>query len=164
MMRYEDVSELVRIIDSSSCTEVVLDTAELKLVVRRNGAGTPGAQVEAPKLAPVPTSVVPGDNPAPEKTDSSTLAKTPHRTGGGDTPGIVEAPMIGTFYRAPSPGAAPFVEIGTHVQAGDPLCLIEVMKLYTTIFSPKAGFVREICAADNELVEYGRALFVIEPQ
>lgn len=71
--------------------------------------------------------------------------------------------MIGTFYGAPAPGQPPFVQLGSQVAAGDKLCLIEVMKLYTTIFAPASGIIREICAHDGELVEYGQTLFVIEP-
>ena len=75
----------------------------------------------------------------------------------------VTAPMVGTFYRSPSPDAPPFVEIGTVVHPGQPLCIIEVMKLFTTINAEFAGRVTQIGAEVGELVEYGRTLFVIEP-
>ncbi|MGC2711893.1 MAG: biotin/lipoyl-containing protein, partial [Pseudolabrys sp.] len=75
----------------------------------------------------------------------------------------VTAPMVGTFYRAPNPEAPPFVEIGSVVHAGQPLCLIEVMKLFTTINSEVSGRIIQIGAENAELVEYGRTLFVIEP-
>ena len=71
--------------------------------------------------------------------------------------------MVGTFYRAPGPDAPPFVEVGMVVREGQPLCLIEVMKLFTTINSEIAGRVVQIGAENGELVEYGRTLFVIEP-
>ena len=76
---------------------------------------------------------------------------------------LVTSPMVGTFYRAPSPDAPPFVEVGQHVRKGDPLCLIEVMKLFTTIASEHDGRVVQIGAENAELVEFGRTLFVIEP-
>jgi acetyl-CoA carboxylase biotin carboxyl carrier protein len=151
MLRYEDIAELVRIIDSSSCAEFVLDTAELKLTLRRHGTvgpiasvPTPSAPTAAPRAAPM---IAPTQN-------ATAPMLTGHQT--------VEAPMIGTFYAAPAPGQPPFVQPGSQVAAGDKLCLIEVMKLYTTIFAPVAGIIREICAQDGELVEYGQALFVIE--
>ena len=75
----------------------------------------------------------------------------------------VVAPMVGTFYRAPSPDAPPFVEIGSAVVKGQPLCLIEVMKLFTTIAAEHDGRIVQIGAENAELVEYGRTLFVIEP-
>ncbi|MGA8628588.1 MAG: biotin/lipoyl-containing protein, partial [Pseudolabrys sp.] len=75
----------------------------------------------------------------------------------------ITAPMVGTFYRAPNPEAPPFVEVGSVVRIGQPLCLIEVMKLFTTINSEVSGRIIQIGAENAELVEYGRALFVIEP-
>ena len=71
--------------------------------------------------------------------------------------------MVGTFYRSPSPGAPPFVEIGTRVKQGDPICIIEVMKLFTTIHAEWNGSVREIGSENGQLVEYGQMLFVITP-
>ena len=76
----------------------------------------------------------------------------------------VTAPMVGTFYRCPTPEEPPFVEPGSEVESGAPLCLVEVMKLFTTIYAPCAGTVREVRAEDAELVEYGQVLFVIEPR
>ena len=71
--------------------------------------------------------------------------------------------MLGTFYRAPAPEAPPFVEIGAVVRKGQPLCLIEVMKLFTTIHAERDGRVVHIGAENGELVEHGRSLFVLEP-
>jgi acetyl-CoA carboxylase biotin carboxyl carrier protein len=83
-------------------------------------------------------------------------AKAPHQI-------EVVAPMVGTFYRSPAPDAPPFVESGSTVRKGEPLCLIEVMKLFTTITSEYDGRIVQIGAENGELVEYGRILFVIEP-
>jgi acetyl-CoA carboxylase biotin carboxyl carrier protein len=70
--------------------------------------------------------------------------------------------MVGTFYRAPSPGASPFVEVGSRVDVGDTLCIIEAMKMLNQIEADKAGTVAAILAENAEPVEYGQALFVIE--
>ncbi|MCB2101088.1 MAG: acetyl-CoA carboxylase, biotin carboxyl carrier protein, partial [Rhodobacterales bacterium] len=75
----------------------------------------------------------------------------------------VSAPMVGTFYRRSKPEEPPFVEEGTVVKAGDPLCLIEVMKLYTTIEAPADGRVVSIAAEDAALVEFDQPLIVLEP-
>ncbi len=162
MLRYEDVAELVRIIDSSSCAEFVLDTAEVKLTLRRHGAGGPPVSA-APSVAQSP-----GPSPAPRvaPNQGQTAPAPPSQSPAPPIPTghhPVEAPMIGMFYTAPAPGEPAFVQPGSQVAAGDKLCLIEVMKLYTTIFAPVAGMVREICARDGELVEFGQTLFVIEP-
>jgi acetyl-CoA carboxylase biotin carboxyl carrier protein len=71
--------------------------------------------------------------------------------------------MVGTFYRAPSPQDPPFVEVGDRVEAGDPVCMIEVMKLFTTIEAQQAGRIVEIAVENATAVEYDQALFVIEP-
>jgi acetyl-CoA carboxylase biotin carboxyl carrier protein len=158
-LRYEEVAEILKIIDSSSCDEVIVETGDIKLVVRRNASpGYVAPPVERTGSAPV-TAVTPGP-----RTDT---AAAPRRatTAQAATAGQIEvtAPMVGTFYRSPAPDAPPFVEIGTVVQPGQPLCIIEVMKLFTTINSEHGGRVSEIGAEVGDLVEYGRTLFVLEP-
>jgi acetyl-CoA carboxylase biotin carboxyl carrier protein len=74
---------------------------------------------------------------------------------------IVKAPMVGTFYRSPNPGAAPFVDVGQTVKEGDPLCIIEAMKLLNEIEADKAGVIKEILVENGDPVEYGQPLFVI---
>jgi len=73
----------------------------------------------------------------------------------------VAAPMVGVFYVAPSPGAEPFVRVGSKVKKGDTLCILEAMKLMNEVVAEKDGEVVEVCCEDGELVEYGRALFRI---
>jgi acetyl-CoA carboxylase biotin carboxyl carrier protein len=77
---------------------------------------------------------------------------------------VVKAPMVGTFYRAPSPGAPPFVEVGDRVQPDSVVCIIEVMKLMNTIHAETAGIVREIRVENSQPVEFGQVLLVIEPE
>lgn len=74
---------------------------------------------------------------------------------------LVPAPMVGTFYRAPNPGAAPFVEVGQSVKEGDALCIIEAMKLLNEIEADKSGVIKEILIENGEPVEFGQPLFVI---
>ncbi|HCN70436.1 MAG TPA: acetyl-CoA carboxylase biotin carboxyl carrier protein [Pusillimonas sp.] len=73
----------------------------------------------------------------------------------------VKAPMVGTFYRAPNPGASPFVEVGQSVKEGEPLCIIEAMKLLNEIEADKSGVIKEILVENGEPVEYGQPLFII---
>jgi acetyl-CoA carboxylase biotin carboxyl carrier protein len=165
-LSYDEIAEILKIIDGSSCDEVIIDTADMKLVVRRNSAGA--AHVvqadDAPVIAshppapppPATASVMPSSTSTQPSPSATTVAKAPHQA-------EVVAPMVGTFYRAPAPDAPPFVEIGSMVHKGQPLCLIEVMKLFTTIASDYDGRVVQIAAENAELVEYGRTLFVIEP-
>ncbi|MGH6705145.1 MAG: acetyl-CoA carboxylase biotin carboxyl carrier protein [Bradyrhizobium sp.] len=155
-LSYEDVAEILKIIDSSSCDEVIVETGDIKLVVRRNTApGHAGPAAERAGVAPAIAA-----RPRPNAT-TARQATTGQTAAAGQIE--VTAPMVGTFYRAPSPDAPPFVEIGTLVQPGQPLCIIEVMKLFTTINSECAGRVVQIGAETGDLVEYGRTLFIIEP-
>jgi acetyl-CoA carboxylase biotin carboxyl carrier protein len=159
-LRYDQVAELIKIIDASACDDFVLETAELKLSLRRRGAGDaalsarPAEPVRQAAVAPAPA----GGGPSPA---AGPGASAPAAGGAGRE---MRAPMVGTFYRAPSPEAPPFVEVGDRVTVGQPLCVIEVMKLFTTLHAEVAGKITEIGAANGELVEYGAVLFVIEPE
>ena len=151
-LRYDEIAEILKLIDSSSCDEFIVETADVKLIVRRNGA-TGHAELLSDRplpAAPAASSGAREPRVAPSKTET--------------TAGQIEvtAPMVGTFFRAPSPDAQPFIEIGSTVAKGQPLCLIEVMKLFTTINSDIAGRVVQIGAENGELVEYGQTLFVVE--
>lgn len=161
---YKDISEIIGLVDaSSSCEELVLETDEIKLVVRRRGAGGT-APVAA---APVTTHADAASRPAaavaasfrPDHESRAALRPAVQPAQGTH---VVTSPMVGTFYRAPSPDAQPFVQEGSQVSAGDPLCIIEVMKLFTTINSEFSGTVREIGAENGQPVEFGQMLFVIE--
>jgi acetyl-CoA carboxylase biotin carboxyl carrier protein len=157
-LSYDEIAEILKIIDGSSCDELIVETGDIKLVVRRNNAGAPVAPASS-NLAASPAIVAPASvKPAPPAPSSAArvLEKAPHQI-------EVMAPMVGTFYRSPSPDAPPFVEIGSTVRKGEPLCLIEVMKLFTTIKGEHDGRIVQIGAENAELVEYGRTLFVIEP-
>ncbi len=150
-VRYDEISEILKVIDSSSCDEFVLETGDVKLVVRRRGAAGPAPAIEPAR--PLPAA------PSPAQPAVGTAAPALHD---GST-GVVTAPMVGTFYRSPSPGVAAFVEMGGKVKKGDTICIIEVMKLFTTIQAEWNGTVTEIGAENAKLVEYGQMLFVITP-
>ena len=153
-LSYDEITEILKIIDSSSCDEVVIETGDVKLVVWRRGAGS--ASLAAPP-----------DTMAIAEQIGNAATETP-RLQPSNAPAVAEghialrAPMIGTFYRAPAPDAPPFIEIGANVEKGDPVCIIEVMKLFTTIHAECSGRVVEIGAENATLVEYGQILFVID--
>ena len=161
-LSYKDVAEILKIIDASSCEEVILELEGIKLTVRRGASGYEGgAAMPASAPAPAPAPLTPQTSTAP-----ATPAQVEAPTAGtavesGDV--TIRAPMVGTFYRAPSPGKPAFVEVGSSITAGDPVCLIEVMKLYTTIESTHTGTIRAINANDGDLVEFDQPLFVIDP-
>ncbi|HEX3464069.1 MAG TPA: acetyl-CoA carboxylase biotin carboxyl carrier protein [Candidatus Elarobacter sp.] len=131
---------------------------EIEIVRRDPAVHAPGPAVYAAPPG-VPPAVPPGGAAAP--------------AGGGEIPGAsrgpgpnvrrVTAPVVGVFYRAPAPGVDPFVEVGSRVQAGDPLCILEAMKLMNEINSEYAGVVSNILVENGELVSLGQELFWIEP-
>ena len=128
----DDVREILRLIDESELDELRIDTPELQLHVRR---GAKPAAVEPELPAAVPLS---GELHA------------------------IESPMLGVFYRASAPGAAPYVDVGTRVEPETVVCLIEVMKMMNSIVAGVSGTIVEICAANAELVEFGQPLFRVE--
>jgi acetyl-CoA carboxylase biotin carboxyl carrier protein len=156
-LSYDQVSEILKIIDSSACEEFVLETGDIKIVLRRRSAN--GAAQPVSSESPV-ASAATGPSPAgaPQRPAEPSLA---HENAEGLV--VVRAPMVGTFYSSPSPGAPPFVEIGSRVKKGDPLCIVEVMKLFTTITADSDGTIAEIGTENATLVEYGQMLFVMKP-
>jgi len=155
-LRYEEVAEILKIIDSSNCDEISIETPEIKLFVRRSAVDGPETMRSPSGPAVVqsaPASEIKGETPQPADGKIALAAGQFE----------VTAPMVGTFYRAQSPEAPPFVEIGSVVSKGQPLCLIEVMKLFTTVHAEQDGRVVHIGAENGEFVEYGRTLFVLEP-
>jgi acetyl-CoA carboxylase biotin carboxyl carrier protein len=160
-LTYDEIAEIIKLIDSSSCDELVVETGDIKLVVRRNGASA-GAAAEYVERGSAPVAV---SAAAPRKARAAAPKVAAADAADATAAGQIEvaAPMVGTFYRAPSPDARAFVDVGDVVGVGDPLCLIEVMKLFTTINAEVAGRIVQIGAENGELVEYGRTLFVIEP-
>ena len=155
-LSYSDVAEIVKIVDSSNCDEVSLELEGAKILIRRKGAPEPAQVAAAPAPASAPAAPAPAPDAAAAAQPSATASTAP---ASGNQ---VVAPMVGTFYSRPSPEEAEFVSVGTDVEIGTPLCIIEVMKLFTTIESTRAGTVRAILATDGEMVEYGQPLFVID--
>jgi acetyl-CoA carboxylase biotin carboxyl carrier protein len=149
--RYEEVAEILKIIDSSNCDEISIETAEIKLFIRRSGIGR-AETMRSPSGPAAPAREIKREAPRPADGKIALVADQFEIT----------APMVGTFYRGQSPEAPPFVEIGSVVSGGQPLCLIEVMKLFTTVHAEQDGRVVHIGADNGEFVEYGRALFVLE--
>jgi acetyl-CoA carboxylase biotin carboxyl carrier protein len=153
-LNYDDIAEILKIIDGSSCDELIVETGDMKLVIRRNNAGaghTASLDSGSGSIAvasAAPQAVLSAAPPA------KALAKSPHQI-------EVSAPMVGTFYRAPSPGADPFVQVGDTVKEGQTICIIEAMKLLNEIESDKSGVVKEILVENGQAVEYGQPLFVV---
>jgi acetyl-CoA carboxylase biotin carboxyl carrier protein len=146
----DDVREILRIIDESQLDELRIDMPDFRLHVRRGGAPPPAVETPPPERRGEPAPAAPPE-PAAPTTASPNGAAT------------IDAPMLGTFYRASAPGEQPFVDVGSKVDADTVVCLIEVMKMMNSVKAGVAGTVVEVCAANADLVEYGEPLFRVDP-
>ncbi len=163
------IRELIKAASESEAAEVEIEEHGVRIIVRKN---SPAVALQPPLgLAHYPPSVVQGAAPlAPAGTAFTPPPPAPAQSPAEEEPdadahaGItVEAPTPGTFYSAPSPDSDPFVGPGDVVKAGDTLCIIEAMKLMNEIECEVAGTIVEVLVNDSEPVEYGQALFVIDP-
>lgn len=158
-LSYKDVADIIKIIDASSCDELVLELADTKIVVRRGGGGREPSFAAAAE--PRASGAEPAELPQKPAIPSRLPEIPPSTTARGNV--IVRSPMVGTFYRAPSPKDPPFVEVGSLVKLGDPLCVIEVMKLFTTVTADRAGAIVSIYPGNAELVEFDQPLIELKP-
>lgn len=143
-----DIAEILRLVESSTFDELSLEFDGLKLAFRRGANEVDGASAaERPAVAPAQAAAP----TAPAKPAVAAVVADPNLQD-------VRSPMLGTFYRAPKPGAPPYVTVGAAVEEGSIVCIIEVMKLMNTVRAEVRGTVAEIPAADGALVEYGEVL------
>jgi acetyl-CoA carboxylase biotin carboxyl carrier protein len=148
----DDVREILRIVDESDLDELRIDTEGFSLHVLRNGAGASAAS----PAAPAPPAAGTATPPAP---DAPAEVAAPD-----DGTVLVPSPMLGTFYRAESPGATPFVEVGATVGPDTTICIIEVMKMMNSVPAGVGGTVVEVCAENGALVEYGEPLIRVKAE
>jgi acetyl-CoA carboxylase biotin carboxyl carrier protein len=162
-----EVEQLLQLIDRADFDVIDIEWKGLRLHLSRGQAGArpgvaPARAMPGPAAAPGPAAPA-APSGAPAGTGHPAAAKALRAAAVPDGQVPVAAPTMGTFYRAPEPGAAAFVELGDRVEAGATLGLIEVMKVFSAVIADRAGVVREIRAGDGALVEYGEILVVIEP-
>lgn len=160
-LTHEDVQRIVRIVDEAThLEELDLVYGDFRLHIRRHGSGERAAPASATLL---PATAGQAAAPKPLR------AEVPAAKAKADSQPVPEgmvairAPMLGTFYRAPSPGERPFVEVGQQVKADDTVCVIEVMKLFNSLKAGITGKIVEIRAENAVTVEYNEVLIVIEP-
>ena len=166
-LSFTEVGDILRLIGRLDCDTFELAYGDLKISVRRDGgpgspdAVQPGAAPAAGAVEPMPShNGIAPENDRPAGQDGPAGAEN-----AAGVPGVmVAAPMTGTFYRSPAPGDPPFVQAGDHVEAGQTVGLIEVMKLFTELKAETGGTVTRIEAEDRSLVEFDQPLMWIEPR
>lgn len=153
-MDLRKLKKLIDLVEESGIAELELTEGEEKVRISRQPAGAPMHYAPAYMSPPMAFQAAP---PAAAATPASAAADVAPAIDGH----VVKSPMVGTFYRSPSPDAKPFVEVGATVAAGDSLCIIEAMKLLNEIESDKSGVVKAILVENGQPVEYGEPLFII---
>ena len=153
-MDIRKVKKLIELLEESDIAELEIREGEESVRISRHGSGA--VQVGVPMPQYMQAAAAPPPAAAPAQAPAQTEPE-------GSPPGhLVTSPMVGTFYRAPTPGADPFVEVGDTVAEGDTLCIVEAMKILNQIEADKSGVVRAVLVDNGQPVEYGQPLFAIE--
>lgn len=157
MMNLKDVKDLIEMLQGTDVVEVEVERGGVRIKVRRDG-GFPHAS-QAP-VYPVIAHAL--QSPAPGAGLTGVAEPAPAEAGLPENVFLVRAPLVGRFYRAPAPEAAPYVEVGDLVRKSQVLCVIEAMKLMNQIEADQGGVVRAVLVQDGQPVEFGEPLFEIE--
>ncbi|HGJ8400012.1 TPA: acetyl-CoA carboxylase biotin carboxyl carrier protein [Neisseria gonorrhoeae] len=152
-MDLRKLKKLIDLVEESGIAEIEVTEGEEKVRITRTIAAAAAPVYAAPVPAAAP-AVTPAAAPVAASAPAAALAAR-------DLSDAQKSPMVGTFYRAPGPNAAAFVEVGQQVKAGDTLCIIEAMKLMNEIEAEKSGTVKEILVENGTPVEFGEPLFII---
>ena len=152
-MDLRKLKTLIDLVSESNISELEITEAEGKVRIVKGGEPAPVQYVQT--VAAAPAALAPAAAAAP-------AAPAPAAASAQPAGHVVKSPMVGTFYRAASPGAPSFVEVGSQVKEGDTLCIIEAMKILNEIEADKSGTVTQILGENGQAVEYGQPLFVIE--
>ena len=152
-MNLKDIKELISALDSKEINEFVFEDDKFKLAIRKGVVAAAGAAPAAAPVAAAPAAAAPvAAAPAAEAGEVALAANQK----------TIVSPIVGTFYAAPAPDAAPFVKEGDVVAKGQTVCIVEAMKLFNQIESDYAGKIVKVLVANAEAVEYGQPLFIIE--
>ena len=151
-MDLRKLKTMIDLVSESNVSELEITEAEGKVRIVKSG----GAVVQQYAPAPAPMAQ------APAQPMAAPVAELPAPAPAEPAGHVVKSPMVGTFYRAASPGAKPFVEVGSQVKEGETICIIEAMKILNEIEADKTGTVTRILGENGQAVEYGQPLFVIE--
>ncbi len=152
-MDIRKIKKLIELVEESGIAELEISEGEESVRISRNGVPAPAAPIQY-AAAPAPAAPVAAPAaPVAEAAPAAPAAPAGHQ---------VLSPMVGTFYRASSPDAKPFIEVGQSIQAGDTLCIVEAMKMMNQIEADKSGVITAILVEDGQPVEFDQPLVVIE--
>ena len=147
-MDIRKIKKLIELLDESGVAEIEIKEGEESVRISRNAAVVAPPPAPVAMAAPVAAAPVVAEAAVPAEEEISGH--------------VIASPMVGTFYRSPSPGAPSFTEVGKHVSEGDTLCIIEAMKILNQIEADKSGKVKAILVENGQPVEFGQPMFIIE--
>lgn len=158
-MELKDIQSLIKLVSNSTVDEVSVEKKDFKINIKKNAPTMVAAPAAAPQPVQVQAPAPQATAPQPKAAEASEVPKTETASNLIE----VKSPMIGTFYRKPSPDKPNFVEVGDELKKGQVICIIEAMKLFNEIESEVSGKVVKILVDDSEPVEYDQPLFLVEP-
>ena len=161
-MDIKEIQSLIKFVAKSGASEVKLETDEIKITIRTGPAGSGG---ETTYIQQLPAAVAPAPAPSPQApAPQAPAAEAPAEKKEEDSKYVtIKSPIIGTFYRKPSPDKPAFVEVGDTIAVGDVLCVIEAMKLFNDIESEVSGKIVKVLVEDSSPVEFDQPLFLVDP-
>ena len=160
-MKFEEIKNIVKLMSENDLTEFKIESEDMHLCIRRGSASAAPVVRSAPAVpvmaspecaAPAVTAPAAPAVPAAPAPAAGQVSKDK----------LIEAPIVGTFYSASTPGGDPFVKVGDHVKADQTVCIVEAMKTMNEIKAEKSGVIKEVLVENGEPVEFGQALFVLE--
>jgi acetyl-CoA carboxylase biotin carboxyl carrier protein len=161
-MDIKEIQNLIKFVAKSGASEVKLEMDDVKITIRTGSDQEITYVQQAPAAAPAPAAI-PAAAPAPAAPAAPAPA-TPAAPASDDSKYVtVKSPIIGTFYRKPSPDKPTFVEVGDSIKEGDTLCIIEAMKLFNEIESEVSGTIVKVLVDDSSPVEFDQPLFLVDP-
>jgi acetyl-CoA carboxylase biotin carboxyl carrier protein len=156
-MDMRKLKTLVDLVSESNISELEITEAEGKVRIVKAGYGVPTTMMMQPAgqmmMQPAQQQAAPASEAAAPAVEAAPAAPTGH---------VVKSPMVGTFYRSASPGSKPFAEVGAAIKEGDPICIVEAMKIMNEIEADISGTVSKILVENGQAVEYGQPLFIVE--
>jgi acetyl-CoA carboxylase biotin carboxyl carrier protein len=163
-MDFKQIQELIKMINKSNIGELVIEEKGFKLSIKQKEEPVPNVYAAAPIAAPpVAYPAMTAAQPTAQQPAAPAAEKPRAAETAADNLVTIKSPMIGTFYRSPSPGKPPFVEPGDEVNPGKVVCIIEAMKLFNEIEGEIKGRIVKVLAEDASPVEYDQPLFLVEP-
>lgn|SRR5690625_1717665 len=164
MLKVQEIREIIRLVDQSSITQFEYEANGSVIKIKKESSTRTIAKQQESQVMPTTTEQAPTTTERIEVQEQVPVQPSEHETKHDEDENITEivAPMVGTFYRKPSPESEPYVQVGDHVEEDSIVCIVEAMKLFNEIEAEVSGEIVEVLVGDGELVEYGQPLFKVK--